>query len=117
DPEDPDPAAVPVLVELLRDDHWEVRSSAAMVLARLGPASKPAIPLLIEIVQTESGTGWKRAAKADAVEALGAIGPEAREAAPALAPLLHQPDQVLRLKAAEALRRVDPEAAAREGIR
>src|SRR5262245_19135186 len=41
-----DPAAVPVLLALLRDPDWEIRIAAADCLARVAPAAKACLPLL-----------------------------------------------------------------------
>ena len=41
-----DPDAVPVLIELLRDDNSIVRQEAILILARIGPAARDALPAL-----------------------------------------------------------------------
>jgi hypothetical protein len=40
------PAAVPVLIDLLQDQDSAIRQKAILILARIGPAAKPAIPEL-----------------------------------------------------------------------
>ena len=41
-----DPDAVPVLIELLKDDNSVVRQEAILILARIGPAARDALPAL-----------------------------------------------------------------------
>jgi hypothetical protein len=41
-----DPDAVPVLIELLKDDNSIVRQEAILILARIGPAARDAVPAL-----------------------------------------------------------------------
>jgi HEAT repeat protein len=43
-----DPAAVPVPMELLHDEHPYVRRLAVEALGRMGPIAEPALPALIE---------------------------------------------------------------------
>ena len=47
--------------------------------------------------------------------ALGAVGPEAKEAVPALVDALKDKDEAVRTCAADALKNVDPEAAKKAG--
>ncbi len=42
-------AAVPALIEALKDPEWDVRSYAAQALGRIGPEAKAAVPALIEL--------------------------------------------------------------------
>lgn len=55
--------AVPALVEALRDEHKDVRSSAAYALGRIGPDAKAAVPALVEALKDED-EGVREAAKA-----------------------------------------------------
>ena len=50
-----------------------------------------------------------------AVEALGLIGPKAKEAVPALIELLHDEDELVRHSAGDVLKRIDPSLATRAG--
>jgi HEAT repeat protein len=71
-------SAVAALVEVLKDEEPRIRWSAAVALARLGgPGTKPAVPILIEMWQSNSDY-WNVSLY------LGALGPEAKEAVPLL---------------------------------
>jgi HEAT repeat protein len=67
------PAAVPALIEALKDKDRNVRRAAALALGKIGPATKDAVPALIEALKDKES--YVRSA---AAWALGKIGPEAR---------------------------------------
>jgi HEAT repeat protein len=131
---------VPVLAAALRDESPAARAEAADALRQLGPAARGAAPDLAEALK---GSDDDLASRADA--ALRAVGPGARsaviaaladrtapnrprvfalvqsfgpaaaDAAPLLRQALDGPDGFDRVRAAEALAAVDPEAA-EEGV-
>jgi hypothetical protein len=70
-----DPAAVPVLVELLRDEDAAVGAEAADALARIGPGAKTAVPALLDALRRGGTEGGPRAEAA--ANALRKIAPEA----------------------------------------
>src|SRR5262245_6283433 len=72
-------AAVPELIEALKDDDWQVRNQAAEVLGVIGPDAKAAVPALIDVLQEED-----KYFRSHGAVALGKIGREARAAVPAL---------------------------------
>jgi HEAT repeat protein len=72
-----DPAAVPVLAELLRDYDWRVRYAAANALNRIGPRAEPAVPALAMAISDPEPF-----VREEAVSALGSTG--AAAAVPAL---------------------------------
>jgi hypothetical protein len=73
-------AAVPHLIDLL--SHEEKGCFFALIALRLGPVAAPAIPALLELLRTAPPRFFETAAAEHAVNALGAIGPEAIEAIP-----------------------------------
>jgi HEAT repeat protein len=96
------PAALPVLVELVRQPNsdWtvtEVRCTAADLLGGMGPSAREAAPALVEALRDPDAH-----VRSVAVTALGEIGADASEAVPALVALLKTEDclkAVLALKA------------------
>jgi len=66
----PAKAAVPALIEALRDNDSQVREEAAHALGSIGQAAKSAVPALIETLEDEE-YGVSRAA----MHGLGGIGP------------------------------------------
>jgi hypothetical protein len=94
-------AAVGPLTELLTDEAWWLRASAADVLGDIGLPAAASTGALSEVLTDESE--WVRR---NAVEALGTIGPSAAESAGALAPCLNDPSDAVRHNAALALARI-----------
>ena len=105
-------AAVPALVEAMRDREARVRVQAAEALWQVArdPAS---VAVLAEVLREKDLTPedhrW-------AAQALGRIGPPARAARPILTELTRAGDFVLRSTAADALQKIDPEAAREAGV-
>jgi HEAT repeat protein len=80
DLEEWDKECLAVLLELVKRRDPAIRLGAANLLCRYGSAAKEAVPALIEVVRHEADSNARHAA----IFALGAIGPEARAAVPAL---------------------------------
>jgi HEAT repeat protein len=99
-----DPAVVPGLVEVLKDDMDGSR--AAWALGRLGAEAGAAVPALVEALRGED-----RATRLQSAAALGRIGVEG-EAVPALVAALKDRDGRLRCFAAEALWKIKKDPAA-----
>jgi HEAT repeat protein len=94
-------AAIPALIEALKDKDNQIRISAAWALGSIGETAKAAIPALIEALKDHNSRF-----RAIAGEALGAIGGEAKAAIPALMEALKDKDRIVRRSAAEALKRI-----------
>src|SRR5262249_4331019 len=71
-------AAVPPLIEALKDRNYYVRTGAARALGRMGLRARQAIPALIQALKVEEVN------RTFFAEALAAMGPEAKDAAPTL---------------------------------
>src|SRR5207253_2242126 len=98
-------AAVPLLLEARRDPDAHVRLAAACALARIDPEhAKDVIPDLTTGLKAREW--WVRAG---AARALGAIGPNAKMAAPTLAAGLDDPIRPVRKESAAALKKIDPQ--------
>jgi len=117
-------AAVPALIEALKDREAYTRRRAAMILGEIGPPAKDAVPALVAALKDESL--WVRAYAARALgggfftvlpwdvlgsqlvfitraETRGGIGPEARAAIPALIEALEDHNEFVRWHAAQAI--------------
>jgi DNA-binding winged helix-turn-helix (wHTH) protein len=99
----PDAAVtVPALIHALKDPEEEIRSRAAVMLARVGPDAADAVPALAEALRDPNKQVRWRAA-----DALGRIGPRA---VPALIVALDDPKKEIRWRAANMLSRIGPAA-------
>ncbi len=101
-------AMVPALLDALRGPPLKTdlvvnpRIGIALALGRIGPNARAAIPALIALMEEEPEVQQYVAI------AIGQIsGPEARAAIPFLETLLGSPDELTRLRAAQALWRID----------
>lgn len=107
-------AAVPALGEAVLDRNLNIRFMVMTTLKNLGPASKIAVPALIKALATfpeatpplEGPHRYYADARWAAADALGAIGPDARDAIPALQQSLRDPSADVRKAAAEALKQI-----------
>ena len=89
------------LIQQLKSEDAEIRSSAAFALGRMSGSAKSAIPSLIPLLKdSDAKVRWF------AVYALGRMGESARSAIPNLIPLLKDSDTYVRSSAAEALRKL-----------
>jgi HEAT repeat protein len=93
--------AIPRLMGCLRDSDLLVRAHAARAACRIGLPPESVVPVLAELLQRE-----KQPVCCLSALILGDIGPNAREAVPALRTCLKAPSAVLRLHAAEAILKI-----------
>lgn len=104
---------LPVLLAGMNDQDDVVRQMSVNALRHMGRHAAPAIPALIA-----EAANREASASDAAVMALGEIGPPAREAVPVLLDVYREKgDAHRRMFAADALRRIDPKAAADAGVR
>jgi HEAT repeat protein len=89
--------AVPALAELLKENDEDLRTAGAEVLGNLGDEAGEALPALLTASKCRDDSGKV------ARQALDRIRKAPRSAAPALLPLLKDPEPYVRLKAIEAL--------------
>jgi HEAT repeat protein len=123
-------AALPDLTKLLKGPDSSVRVAAALAVWRITGEAGVVVPMLVESARCEHGEIAE-----EALTALGEMGPAAKAAVPALLELrkAEQDSQPIHLqandpwkwskawetvkRAEEALRRIDPAAAAKAGVR
>jgi outer membrane protein assembly factor BamB/HEAT repeat protein len=104
------PPAIPLLVELLRDDSDSVRRNAVDALIDLSPHTQRIQPALTRALRDEDAT-----VAGDAARALGALGESASPSVGALVDTLSHHDPYVRIYAAEALASIGPNAARATG--
>jgi outer membrane protein assembly factor BamB len=104
------PPAIPLLVDLLRDERTSMRRSAVNELIDLAPHTEWIQPALRRALGDEDST-----VAGDAARALGALGHRASPSVAALVKTLSHDDPYVRIYAAEALASIGPKAAAATG--
>ncbi len=108
--------AAPEIIQAYKDVNQdeEVRLMAAYALGKIGIANKEVVPTLVETLRTGEASQKRLAALV-----LGQIGPDAKEAVPELIKVYgnNVMDPESSKRAAEALKKIDPEAAAKAGIK
>ena len=100
------PAAIPMLLQLLRHESETVRRTVADVLIDLAPHTASIQPALRRALRDEDSV-----VAGDAARALGALGPSASPSVLALVTTLSHDDPYVRIYAAEALASIGPGAA------
>jgi outer membrane protein assembly factor BamB len=101
------PPAIPLLVDLLRDERTSIRRSAVDALIDLAPQTERNQPALRRALRDEDSM-----VAGDAARALGALGKRASPSVGALVKTLSHKDPYVRVYAAEALASIGPKAGA-----
>ena len=109
---DPSGQARQPLTALLNDKNNVTRISAAIALWLLEGQAQPTLDLL---KKNSNPADWRT--RFFTAHSLGEFGSAAKAAVPALVDLLHDEHEAVRQHAAEALKRIDPEAATRAGVK
>ena len=104
--------AVPSLLRCATDTDTGVRELAIVALGRIHAESDRVVPVLTNALRDPSF-----AIRLGAAVALGEFGPHASIAVPTLVELLNASDGVVRERATNALEAIDPEAAAKAGLK
>jgi HEAT repeat protein len=107
-------SAIPALLQAATNTNydWRVRCAALESINRIRADPTPAIPALASCL-TDSNSyirGW-------ACVVIGNFGTNADPCVPALVPLLNDPGKLVRDAAGSALKKIDPEAAAKAGVK
>jgi hypothetical protein len=103
---------VPALAKSLADPSPNVRRTALNGLAGYHFSAKPAIPTVVNCLNDVFSDIQEQA-----VDILAGFGADAKAASPTLVRLLDSPNERVRLHALEALRQIDPEAAAKASLK
>jgi len=109
--------AVPALIKLLKDKNDSVREQAAFSLGCFSSEAEIVIPALIAVLQDPNNSSTGSSSAAGAAEGLGKLHYQAEDAVPALLTALKNPSPKLQRAAADALKTIDPEAAAKAGVK
>ncbi len=107
--------AVPALIGCLRDKDARIRRSAIDALCKFKGPKQQIVPLLLSSMQDTDNNVWLGAAFG--LEELLDKDEKRTLYVPALVKSLHNPNRTIRANAEMFLKRIDPEAAAREGIK
>ena len=104
--------AIPDLIKALKGNDRAVRGAAAKALGDIHSQPETVIPLLIAYLDDPQDD-----VPAAAVEALGEFGALSRPALPKMIPLLKKQDKDLQHALRIALKQIDPEEAAKAGVK
>jgi len=104
--------AIPALVETLKDSHPSARASAATALGHIHSEPGVVVPALMEMLRDSDVQ-----LHAFAATALGEFGNNGKPAVAPLIELLSEGNQDARKAATNALKAIDPEAAAKAGVK
>jgi HEAT repeat protein len=108
--------AIPGLLQQIKEkmhDDWEGRGYAAAALGVMGVRDPAMIPALVEGLDQKP----YKELRLHSARFLGEMGPQAKAAVPTLIAASKEPDAEVARAAADALRKVAPEEAAKAGIR
>jgi HEAT repeat protein len=104
--------AVPELLRALDDKDSNTRQTIVFALRTIRPDGKAVVPRLLEVAKED-----QTYARTAALDLLGEYGPEAAAAVPLLLDELKRGQQPYnRVRAADALQRIDPERARKEAV-
>jgi HEAT repeat protein len=108
---------VPVLINAVRDPYFRVRNNAVVALGHFGAEAKIAVATLVVPVLTNAVHDSSLRVRFSAIQSHGMCGQDAKLAVPALLELLNDSEADVRGSATNALKQVDPEAAAKAGVK
>ena len=106
------PAAVPYFLRWAGSTNQDRRLAAVYALSQIHSEPLVVVPVLVKFLSHTNPL-----VRTEVTEGLGNFGTNARQALPALVPLLSDSNQLVRKAATDALKQIDPEAAAKAGVK
>jgi hypothetical protein len=110
-------AALPVMIACLKDAQADIRGEAATFLGEFQLQPEQSVRILMDFVEEHRAERINWFPNYDAIRSLAKFGAQARPAVPLLIALLNHPQQGIREAATNALKKIDPDAAANAGVK
>jgi HEAT repeat protein len=109
--------ALPSLIKCLKDPEFTVQSDAILGLGEIHQEPERVIPILVELLDKPQNPQHSVILRANAIWALVQFGAQAKPAVPVLRRFLNDGQEGIRWDLTNALKAIDPEAAAKAGVR
>jgi HEAT repeat protein len=109
--------ALPSLIKCLKDPEFTVQSDAILGFGQIHQEPQRVIPILVELLETPQSLQHSVILRGDAIWSLRQFGAKAKSAVPSLLRLLNEAEPSLRSEVTNALLAIDPEAAAKAGVK
>lgn len=109
--------ALPSLIKCLHDPNFSVQSDAILGLGEVHDDAQRVIPILVDLLDKPQNPQHSEIIHSDALWALRQFGLEAKPAVPSILKLLNDEREAIRSEATNALKAIDPEAAAGAGVK
>jgi hypothetical protein len=109
--------AWPEMIECLKDPDMTIRCDAATALGQIHQEPEKSVRILMDFLENHRKDRNNLFPSEEAIVSLGQFGAQAKPAVPMLIGLLNDPEQNIRGSATNALRKIDPDAAAKAGVK
>jgi hypothetical protein len=109
--------ALPSLIKCLKDPDFRVQSDAILGLGEIHQEPERVIPILVKLLDEPQNPQHSEIIRSDAIWSLRHFGALAKPALPSLLRLLDDAHENIRYDATNALKAIDPEAAAKAGVK
>lgn len=108
--------ALPSLIKCLKDPEFTVQSDAILGLGEIHQDPERVIPILVKLLDAPQNPQHAVIIRAVAIWSLRQFGAQAKPAVPSLLKLLNDSHASIRSDVTNALKAIDPEAAAKAGV-
>jgi HEAT repeat protein len=105
------------MIECLKDPDVTIRGEAATGLGEIHQQPERSVSILMDFIEKYRTDRIHWFPSYDAITSLPKFGAQAKPAVPILIGLLNDPQQGIREAATNALKNIDPEAAAKAGVK